>query len=254
MVGSYQQPVRDVAETQRQICEAARQRGSLADFRRCALDIVRESVPHDTALFHELSPRVPLARAALVGVDVSALDGSRASWDELAVVLGSLREAALARGGVATVSSVLATGSASRRAWDERVAPLLRARECMLTHLVVEGRIVSAIVQGRDSAFSEPEQVWMRALVPTLAVCDALRQLTNDGSLRGLAAELECVDQRLTDRQREIVVLVALGNTDADIALALSLSANTVRNHLVEIRTRLGAANRAEIVRLAVLR
>jgi len=247
--------VGDVADSQQRLCEAARQRASIAEFRHRALDIIHESVPHDTALFHELSPRVPLTRAAIVGVDLAALEHSRASWDELAVVLGSLRDAALAHGGVTTVASTLASGSAPRRAWDRAVTPMLHARDAMLTHLVVEGRIVSAIVQGRRSAtFDEREQAWMRALVPTLAVCDALRQLTNDAPLRGLAAQLECVDQRLTDRQREIVVLVALGHTDAEIALALSLSANTVRNHLVEIRSRLGAANRAEIVRLAVLR
>ena len=245
----------DVADTQRRICELAARLTPIADFRRAALVLIHASVPHDVALFHELSPRVPLARAALIGIDPSALEDSRASWDEMAVVLGSLRDAALANGGVATVTSVLAPGSAPRRAWDRRIAPMLHAREAMMTHLVFEGRIVSAILQGRRTApFSAGEQTWMRELVPTLAVCDALRQLASDASLRGLAAHLECVDQRLTARQQELVVLVALGNTDADIALALSISANTVRNHLVEIRTRLGAANRAEIVRLAVLR
>lgn len=245
----------DLAETLRRICEEARQSGSIAEFRRRVLAIVHESVPHDAALFHELSPRVALARAAIVGVDLGTLEQSRGSWDELAVVLGSLRDAAIAHGGVATVSGVLSAGTPARAAWDRRVAPMLRGREAMMTHLVVEGRIVSAIVLGRrDAPFTAREQEWMRALVPTLAVCDALRQLADDGSLRGLAAELECVDQRLTDRQREIVLRVALGHTDAEIAVALDISANTVRNHLVEIRTRLGAANRAEIVRLAVLR
>jgi DNA-binding CsgD family transcriptional regulator len=247
--------VGDVADSQRRICEIASQSVSIADFRRLALEIIRESVAHDVALFHELSPRVPLSRAAMIGIDVGALDRSRGSWDEMAVVLGSLRDAALAHGGVASVTSVLAPGSKPRRAWDQRIAPMLHAREAMMTHLVVEGRIVSAIVQGRRTTpFTEPEAQWMRALVPTLAVCDALRQLASDASLRGLAAHLECVDQRLTERQQEIVVFVALGHTDAGIASALSISANTVRNHLVDIRTRLGAANRAEIVRLAVLR
>jgi DNA-binding CsgD family transcriptional regulator len=247
--------VNDVADTQRRISELAARGGSIADFRRATLAIVHERVPHDSALFHELSPRVPLSRAAFVGIDPTAVDRSRESWDELAVAFGSLREAALANGGVATVAAVLSPKSAARRAWDRRVAPMLHAKDAMLTHLVIEGRIVSAIVQGRRTTeFTKAEQSIMRALAPTLSVCDALRQLASDQTLRGLAAELQCVDQRLTARQRELVLLVALGNTDADIALALSISANTVRNHLVEIRERLGAANRAEIVRLAVLR
>ncbi len=247
-----EETVDDVA---RRICELATKGGWIAEFRRATLAIVHERVPHDAALFHELSPRVPLSRAALVGIDPGALDRSRAGWDELAVALGSLREAAIRNGGVATVAGTLPPKSAARRAWNERLEPILHARDAMITHLVVEGRIVSAIVQCRRTTdFTEREQSFMRSLAPTLSVCDALRQLASDQSLRGMAAELQCVDQRLTARQRELVLLVALGNTDADIALALSISANTVRNHLVEIRDRLGASNRAEIVRLAVLR
>ncbi|MBC7171090.1 MAG: DNA-binding response regulator, partial [Polyangiaceae bacterium] len=40
----------------------------------------------------------------------------------------------------------------------------------------------------------------------------------------------------------------------ASIGRALGISEHTVRNLLVQVRARLGAANRAEIVRLAVLR
>jgi DNA-binding CsgD family transcriptional regulator len=66
--------------------------------------------------------------------------------------------------------------------------------------------------------------------------------------------QLRCSDQRLTPRQRELVERVALGHTNAQIAAALSLSENTVRNLLTATRQRIGAANRAELVRLAVLR
>ena len=62
-----------------------------------------------------------------------------------------------------------------------------------------------------------------------------------------------CVDGRLTARQRDIVSRVALGQTNAQIATALGLSANTVRNHLARVFARIGASNRAELVRLAVL-
>lgn len=259
MVGSYQR-MRSEHESgadavAREICELACKGGDLAAFRREALARVLAVVPADAALFHELSPRVPLVRAAAVGIDLAAVERSRGSWDELAVVLGSLRDHALARGGVAVAREAFARSATARTAWSSRVAPMLGAREAMLTHLVVDSRIVSAVLLARRrGTFAAHEQAWMRALVPSLAVADAMRQMHEDGRLHGLAADLRCVDGRLTERQRELVLLVALGNTDAQIAEALALSANTVRNHLAQVRARLGAANRAEIVRLAVLR
>lgn len=245
----------DVTDIQRRICEEAQRGASVGEFRQRVLELLAKPIGYDIGLFHELSPRVPLSRAAMVNLDLAAVTHSRESWDELAVALGRLRDAALARGGVATTRDTLPAKTLGRRAWDTRVAPWLGAREAMLAHLMVEGRIVSAIVLARRrTSFGADEQALMRTLVPTLSVCDALRQTVENQALRGLVAELECVDQRLTDRQRELVLLVALGHTDADIAAGLGISANTVRNHLVEIRRRLDATNRAEIVRLAVLR
>jgi DNA-binding CsgD family transcriptional regulator len=75
-----------------------------------------------------------------------------------------------------------------------------------------------------------------------------------DKSPSGPSTQLRCFDQRLTPRQRDIVERVALGHTNDQIGEALGLSPNTVRNLLTETRRRLGAANRAELVRLAVLR
>lgn len=52
----------------------------------------------------------------------------------------------------------------------------------------------------------------------------------------------------LTDRQREILRLVALGATNETIGRRLSLSAGTVRKHLEHAYERLGAHNRADAV------
>lgn len=238
----------------RVLCDLARSSGSLVQWRSDALAIVRSEVPFDGALFHELSPRVPLDRAALVGIDRSALELSRASWDELAVVLGRLRDLASAQQGVASTDEAFAAGSRGRKDWSARVAKVLRAPEALMAHLEVGGRIVAGVVLVRRAAFRELDRDRMRRLVPALAVGDALRQLADSHALQGLVAELRCVDQRLTERQRQLVELVALGQTDAEIALALGISANTVRNQLVRVRERLGAANRAEVVRAAVLR
>jgi predicted ATPase/class 3 adenylate cyclase/DNA-binding CsgD family transcriptional regulator len=56
----------------------------------------------------------------------------------------------------------------------------------------------------------------------------------------------------LSDREREIVALLAGGATDAQIAERLFLSVNTVRSHLERIRDKTGARRRTELVRYAV--
>ena len=56
----------------------------------------------------------------------------------------------------------------------------------------------------------------------------------------------------LSQREREIVALLAGGATDAQIAERLFLSINTVRSHLERIRDKTGARRRAELVRYAI--
>jgi DNA-binding CsgD family transcriptional regulator len=57
---------------------------------------------------------------------------------------------------------------------------------------------------------------------------------------------------RVTDREREILGLLARGASNLEIADALHLSTNTVRNHLARIYGRLGARSRLEAVAIAV--
>jgi DNA-binding CsgD family transcriptional regulator len=57
----------------------------------------------------------------------------------------------------------------------------------------------------------------------------------------------------LSEREREIVALLAGGASDAQIAGRLVLSVNTVRSHLERIRDKTGARRRTELVRYALL-
>lgn len=52
--------------------------------------------------------------------------------------------------------------------------------------------------------------------------------------------------ERLTERQRDVLALVARGLTNKDIALVLGISPETARTHVAAILGTLGAANRAE--------
>ena len=52
----------------------------------------------------------------------------------------------------------------------------------------------------------------------------------------------------LTDREREVLTLIARGESNADIARALTISIKTVRNHVSNIFGKLQVADRAQAV------
>jgi DNA-binding CsgD family transcriptional regulator len=56
----------------------------------------------------------------------------------------------------------------------------------------------------------------------------------------------------LSARERELVILVAQGRTDAEIAAQLYISIRTVRSHLDRIRDKTGCRRRADLTRLAL--
>lgn len=51
----------------------------------------------------------------------------------------------------------------------------------------------------------------------------------------------------LTDREEQVLVIVACGRTNAEIADDLSISLSTVKTHLASLMTKLGARNRVEL-------
>jgi two-component system response regulator NreC len=56
----------------------------------------------------------------------------------------------------------------------------------------------------------------------------------------------------LTDREREVLKLVALGHTNSEIASQLFLSVRTVESHRAHIQQKLGLSTRAELVAYAL--
>jgi two-component system response regulator NreC len=61
-------------------------------------------------------------------------------------------------------------------------------------------------------------------------------------------------DDGLTARERDVLRLVALGHTNAEIAARLTLSVRTIETHRARIQRRLGVLSRAELVRWALER
>jgi DNA-binding NarL/FixJ family response regulator len=77
------------------------------------------------------------------------------------------------------------------------------------------------------------------------------------GALSGAVA-LPALDERtvdvLTSREREVLVLLAEGRTNREIASGLSVSLATVKSHLVRLYAKLGVGNRNEALGAAVAR
>ncbi len=68
---------------------------------------------------------------------------------------------------------------------------------------------------------------------------DGAQQMTLDG---------------LSAREIEVLRLIALGNTSAEVARQLHLSPRTVETHRARINRKLGLSKRAELVRYALRR
>jgi two-component system response regulator NreC len=59
------------------------------------------------------------------------------------------------------------------------------------------------------------------------------------------------VADTLSDREREVLRLVALGHTNQEIARILSISVRTVETHRAHVMRKLRLTTRAELVRYA---
>jgi DNA-binding NarL/FixJ family response regulator len=65
-------------------------------------------------------------------------------------------------------------------------------------------------------------------------------------------AQAETSRPRLTGREREVIQLLAEGNTNKEIALTLGISVKTVETHRAALMRKIGVNSIAEVVRYAV--
>ncbi len=75
---------------------------------------------------------------------------------------------------------------------------------------------------------------------------------TTAALMSSLRKDTQEVGPTLTNRQREVVALVAEGHTNSQIAEALFLSEQTVKNHLYQINEKLGLSGRVELAHYAI--
>jgi DNA-binding CsgD family transcriptional regulator len=88
------------------------------------------------------------------------------------------------------------------------------------------------------------EYALMLAAEPERPVADGAAGADGPATAPGLA--------RLSPRERELIILVAQGRTDAQIAAQLYITVRTVSSHLDRIRDKTGCRRRADLTRLAL--
>jgi two-component system, NarL family, response regulator NreC len=69
-----------------------------------------------------------------------------------------------------------------------------------------------------------------------------------------LASEPEAAASDLSERETDVLRLIALGHTNAEIAEKLYISVRTVETHRAHIQQKLGVSSRAELVQSALSR
>ena len=90
------------------------------------------------------------------------------------------------------------------------------------------------------------------------SVAQGVRYLSNqvneiviEAAIKGTSAD-EDLEDRISDREKEILQLIAEGNTNSDIAKKLIISSRTVETHRTNIMKKLGLASQIDILRYAI--
>lgn len=124
----------------------------------------------------------------------------------------------------------------------------------MLTTFDADEYIMAALGAGASGFLlkdTEPEQLaqYVRALAAGAVVLSPRASRTLLDTHPGLGAVLDAEADRvsgLTDRERQVLVLVAEGLSNADIGTRLYLGAGTVKDHVSAILAKLGVGSRVQ--------
>lgn len=152
--------------------------------------------------------------------------------------LTPLKSAAIDAGGAAIDSEVFGAKRARLRYYQEMMKPD-GGRHAMFVVGVYQRSIASVTMLGRTGrAFSRRDLTAMQKIAPVLGLAAGVAN----------ARRAPPLDTKLSDPALELAEYVALGLTNREIATALGISPNTVRNRLYALYSRLDVANRAELV------
>jgi two-component system, NarL family, response regulator DevR len=125
----------------------------------------------------------------------------------------------------------------------------------MLTSFAEEETVVAALLAGAAG--------YVLKNVPRTRLLESLRSVARGESLLDSAVTRNVLDKlmtgkpkkdedNLTEREREVLALIAEGATNKEIAARLVVSENTARNHVSHILSKLGFSRRSEAAAYAV--
>lgn len=172
------------------------------------------------------------------------------------VVVGAAAEQAAAAASTLVADVLLAVVSTS--ADIDSAVGLLEGDAAVV--LLVEAPIAEAetdgLPRGRDGVsilFGPVERRQLLAAVGAAAAGLLVRQPREEGVARA-SGGLEAAGGRqgLTQREREVLLMIAEGLANKAIAYELGITSNTVKFHVASIMQKLGAASRTEAVTLGL--
>jgi DNA-binding CsgD family transcriptional regulator len=207
-------------------------------FSEPVLEKLRRLIPCDVVAFHERSVGYPAD--SYVGEPLGAF--TRAMRDAEQRFLH--QDAPAPGAGARTISDVLSRRAFRRLELYQEVCRPLGIEYMMRLWLEPDGAGGARLEFDRHKRdFSARDRSVLDALLPYL------RQLCRHALLRRRVSKtpLGAVAERLSRREREILELVAVGKTNAEVASLLWISPETVRKHLenayakLDVHTRTGA-------------
>lgn len=132
------------------------------------------------------------------------------------------------------------------RLYQEIYVPLGVRHQIAFTLPDVAGQMVAIALSREDRDFSDAERDLLDRARPFLI--QAYRNaIAHSGARRRTPADLEAalVGAGLTEREAEVMRLVAAGGSNRDVAARLGLSERTVQKHLERVFRKLGVATRS---------
>ncbi len=126
-------------------------------------------------------------------------------------------------------------------------------RVLVFTAFDTDERIVQAVRAGAQGYLLKgaPREELFRAIRTLYAGGSTLQPVVASRLLRQMQAGTDVRKPMLTDREREVLALVAQGAANKAIAADLGITERTVKFHVSTIMHKLDAANRTEAVTLA---
>ena len=134
----------------------------------------------------------------------------------------------------------------------EQINAMSSARVIVFTAFDTGERILGAVRAGAKG--------YLLKGAPRVQVFNTIRVVSQGGSLiepaiaSRILRQVNQPEEMLTEREREVLGLLAQGKSNKEIAAALVITERTVKFHVSSLMSKLGANNRTEVVTMAVQR